>query len=177
MNKNVLKVIVSIIVLSLISTSTFADSFRTDQGTWTLSGSLMFDPATAGGADYYVSLALGNYIETGFMVGGLVDFNYNDFITALTCGPICKYHFFDNEKTAVSPYVGGFLGIGYMEVYSGNTTALIAGCKLGFDLFVTENVSIDTSIGLYFATDDIYSDKGKMTNTDVIARIGLSLFF
>ena len=177
MNKQIFVMAISVI-LGLVSTQSFANGFRTDVDTWTTSGSVMFDPSTFGGAEYSFELALGKYIDTGVMYGGKVDFLYNDIITSVVGGAICKYHFFDDEETsAVSPYFGGFVGLAYSDVYTGNATALVLGAKLGFDLFVTENISVDTSVGAYYATDDVYTDKDGLTNMDVVVRIGLALFF
>lgn len=150
---------------------------RTDVGTWNTGVSFMLDPSTLYGTEIALDLSLGQYIEMGTMVGGYMSFGDNDLITTLTFGATGKYHFFDNGLTALSPYVGGDLGLAYCSTALDDIYALVIGARLGFDFFLTENVALDVAVDFHVATDDIYTDDDGLTGTDATFKVGLSFFF
>ena len=169
------KLIAGVFLACLVTTPLLAT--RTDVGTWNTGVSFMLDASSFYGTDVTLDLSLGQYIETGMMLGGYLSFGDNDLITTVSGGATGKYHFFDNGQTAFSPYVGGDLGLAYCSTARDDVYALVIGARLGFDFFLTENVALDVAVDFHVATDDIYSDDDGLTSTDATFKVGLAFFF
>lgn len=162
-----------------------ASASRTDKGTWATGGSLMVDVDTYVGTEVEVEIQLGQYIETGLLVGGYGGVLNNDAVTTLSLGALGKYHFLDSGRSPFSPYVGGDIGVAYCStddayvIEDSSNFALVLGVRFGMNFFLTENAALDTYLGLRVATDDVFTDNNDtlLTNSDVVFRIGLAFFF
>ena len=58
------------LLLALCLLASAATAARTDEGTWSLAGSLMVDTASYVGTDIDLDLYAGQYVQTGFLLGG-----------------------------------------------------------------------------------------------------------
>lgn len=169
------KFFAGVILACSLTLSLFAS--RTDVGTWNTGVSFMLDPSSLYGTDIALDLSLGQYIETGTMVGGYLSFGDNDLITTVSIGATGKYHFLDGGQSPFSPYFGGDLGLAYCSTAQDDVYALVIGARLGFDYFLTENVALDVAVDFHVATDDIYTDDDGLSGTDATFKVGLSFFF
>ncbi|MGI5867958.1 MAG: hypothetical protein ACOX9C_00745 [Kiritimatiellia bacterium] len=167
------------LILSFCLLASAAVAARTDEGTWSLSGSLMIDTATYVGTDINADLHAGNYIRTGLLVGGYIGAWDNDLITTLEGGASVKYHVFDNFSTPFSPFIGADLGLLHCSTSIDDAFALVLGARVGLDFFLTETIAVETALDAHVATDDVYTDDGDelLTNNDFQFKVGLAIFF
>ncbi len=154
-----------------------AGAVWTEAGTWGAGGSLMIDSDSILGTDIQSDFYLGQYIQDSFMAGGYVNIGDNDFITRVSGGATCKYHFFDNGHNLFSPYIGAQIGLAYAEAADDDAYALAIGGSVGLDYFLSPQVALNISLNASAATDDVYTDDEGLTGTDVNIRAGLGFFF
>ena len=166
-----------LLALCLLASATTAA--RTDEGTWSLAGSLMVDTASYVGTDIDLDLYAGQYVQTGFLLGGYAGVWDNDLITILEGGATGKYHVLDNLASPFSPFIGADVGILNCSTANDDVFALVLGARVGLDIFLTENVAIETSLDAHVATDDVYTDDGDdpLTNNDIRLKAGFAIFF
>ena len=93
------------LLLALCLLASAATAARTDEGTWSLAGSLMVDTASYVGTDIDLDLYAGQYVQTGFLLGGYAGVWDNDLITILEGGATGKYHVLDNLASPFSPFI------------------------------------------------------------------------
>lgn len=168
-------------ILALIAASTMivprSGAVWTDAETWSAGGSLMIDSDSILGTDIQSDFYLGQYIQDSVMVGGYVNIGDNDFITRVSGGATCKFHFFDNGHNLFSPYIGAQLGAAYAEAADDDAYALTLGGSLGLDYFLSPQVALNVSLNASVASDDVYTDDEGLTGTDINIRAGLGFFF
>jgi hypothetical protein len=167
------------LLLALCLLASAATAARTDEGTWSMAGSLMVDSASYVGTEIDLDLSVGQYVRTGLLVGGYAGVWDNDLITTLEAGGTVKYHVLDSLASPFSPFIGADLGLANCSTEPDDAFALVLGARVGFDLFLTETVALEASLDAHVATDDVYTDDGDepLTNNDIRLKAGLALFF
>jgi len=167
------------LLLALCLLASAATAARTDEGTWSIAGSLMVDTASYVGTDIDIDLYAGQYVQTGFLLGGYAGVWDNELITILEGGATGKYHVLDNLASPFSPFIGADIGIVNCSTETDDVFALVLGARVGFDIFLTEAVALEASLDAHIASDDVYTDDGDepLTNNDIRLKVGLALFF
>ena len=163
----------------LASAASAASAARTDEGTLSFGGSLDVDSASFVGTDIHADIYAGQYVQTGLLLGGYGSVWDNDLITTLEAGGTLKLHVLDTLASPFSPFIGADVGILNCSTANDDVFALVLGARVGLDIFLTENVAIETSLDARVATDDVYTDDGDdpLTNNDIRLKAGFAIFF
>lgn len=134
---------------------------------------------TVGGTSYSLELGYGlfliDYVEAG-VFGGYSD---DDFVSDFYIGAFGEYNF--ETGTELVPFTGIQLSIHDADITttlkSESTTALVLGLYAGSKYFLTEMVALSGRLMLEVASDDIYADSNKLTDSNFTIDLGLSFFF
>jgi len=170
------------LALVLASPAAFAQYGRTAQGTWTAGGAAFYDTDSLFEYDLKLTLTVGTYIEDGWMVGGYGAFNDNKWFNQTAAGATTKWHFWDfgwyseSERRNVYPfsmYLGADLGLAFVKTAADSNTAVELGARVGLDFFFTDYAAFGLSLNAKVATDDVYTGKKGLTNTDVYVIYGV----
>ena len=170
---------ISALFLALCLLASAASAARTDEGTLSFGGSLDVDSASFVGTDIHADIYAGQYVQTGLLLGGYGSVWDNDLITTLEAGGTLKLHVLDTLASPFSPFIGADVGILNCSTANDDVFALVLGARVGLDIFLTENVAIETSLDARVATDDVYTDDGDdpLTNNDIRLKAGFAIFF
>jgi hypothetical protein len=156
----------------------------TTEGTIATGGSLSYAPTTEAGSDLQFEIRGGYYLADAFLVGGGVGARKNDAVTTYELSALAQFHFLDavlhdenGKPYAFSPYIGARLGFAHGKNDADSNTGILAAARVGFDVFLTENVALDFSGDFAGCTARVYPDEAKLKKTDVLFRIGLDFHF
>jgi len=172
----------AILALFLATPSALAQYGRTAAGTWTAGGAAFYDTDELYEYDITLKLTLGLYIEDGWMVGGYGSFRDDKLLNQTAVGATTKWHFWDfgwysdSERRNICPfsmYLGADLGIAYLKAADISNTAIELGARIGLDFFFTDYAALGLSLNARVATDDVYTGKKGLTNTDVYVIYGV----
>jgi len=170
------------LTLALSVSSVLAQYGRTAQGTWTAGGAAFYDADSHFEYDLKLTLTVGTYIEDGWMVGGYGNFTDNKWFNQSAAGATTKWHFWDfgwyseADRRNVMPfsaYLGADLGFGYVKTAADSNFAIELGARIGLDFFFTDYAAFGLSLNARVATDDIYTCKKGLTNTDLYVIYGV----
>lgn len=156
----------------------------TSEGTLNAGGALAYDSSTEAGSEFDLELHGGYYLYDAFLVGGSFDSRKNDSVTLFEISALAKFHFLDTllvdsegRPYAFSPYVGARLGIARGKNDFDSHTGVVAAARLGMDVFLTQNVSLDIMADFAGCTSEVYPDGAKLEKNDVSVRVGLDFHF
>lgn len=152
----------------------------------TISAGLSFslDSPTVLGDEINLELHGGYYWRDGLLFGGTVAYHDEDATTLWSVAALCQYHFLDAYLTDAngiaspfSPFAGLLLGFGSGENPVDDDAGALMGLRLGFDVFLTQNIAFYLLGDYTFATGDIYPDENKMESSELRVCAGLDFFF
>ncbi len=170
--------IIPVFVVAFMIASLSASGAAIALGTSELRLNGGIDFKSPAGTDIAIQVGYGYFIADYLAVGGLAGFYDNDLISGFEIGGFTEYNI--ETETNFIPYGGLQLRYVYSEINLGgarDTSALALGIYAGGKLFITDNLALNARLLFDFATDDVYVNKAKTTNTDTALQLGLSYFF
>lgn len=162
----------------------WADFGGTTENTISLGASFAYDPSTIAGSELSLDLHGGLFMRDNWLLGGILDYEDNDVVTTYEIAALSQWHFLDEYladengvHSAFSPYGGVMLGLAHGKTAADSDTGAMAGLRLGFDIFFSQNTALDCSVDFKFCTGDVYPDDHDMKSSDIAFRVGIGLFF
>lgn len=139
-----------------------------------LNGGIDFDSPV--GTDIGLNLGYGYFVADYLEIGGLFTVSDNDLVSTLGLGGFVEYNI--ETETDIIPFVGGQLRYLYADVeIAGNESAFALGLYAGTKFFVTTDLAITPRLFFEIATEDLYLEDDKVSDTDFGIDLGLSYFF
>jgi hypothetical protein len=119
----------------------------------------------------------GVFVKPLVELGGLFEFQDNDFITRIGLRGYVEYNF-DGGVSYLVPMVGGVIGLGYLENFSGDEVGFEFGVYAGAKYFLRDNLALVTTLGLGGSSGDTYDDKkDTASSTKLSFDIGLRWYY
>lgn len=175
--------IVTLLLVSLLPVSAFAWG-GTSQGTYTAGLSFGLESPTLLGDEIDVELHGGYYTSNALQFGLTGMYRDDAATTEMQITALVQYHFLDSilvdengAASAFSPFVGLLLGYGSGENPVQDETGAVAGIRLGFDVFLTQNIALYLKGDCMVSTGDVYPDDLKMKNSKMTLSAGFHFFF
>ena len=164
----------AIVSISAMAASGFAATLLQD--TQEVIVEANFDPDTASGSHYDLSLAYGYFIADYLEVGGRFVWSDDDFIQASSLGAFAEYNF--DLGTEIVPFAGVSLDYAAVEIEDLNSdeNAIVLGITGGAKFFIAENVAISAAAVIEQATEDIYAEEDDVSDSDIRLEVAMRFF-
>ena len=119
----------------------------------------------------------GVFVKPLVELGGLFEFQDNDFITRIGLRGYVEYNF-DRGVSYLVPMVGGVIGLGYLENFSGDEVGFEFGMYAGAKYFLRDNLALVATLGLDGSSGDTYDDKkDAASSANLSFDIGLRWYY
>lgn len=187
------KMIVILAAVMSMVTQSQAVKLGADTQSLALNGGLDFD--TAAGLNTQLSVGYGYFIMDYFEVGGVINIQRNDQVTAFGFGPKVEYNF-ELDIPVVVPFVGSTLTFQHAKITSTTTSfdtdanllvtsedstvknALNLDVYGGLKFFINDQFAVNLDLVLSGATSDIYVHKdGDTSKFNARVELGLRYYF
>ncbi|MFH0909650.1 MAG: outer membrane beta-barrel protein [bacterium] len=163
----------TIVAMLAVAGSAYGASLK--QGTQEVVVEGLFDPDSAAGTVYDLSLGYGTFVQDNVEVGGQVNWSDDDVVTSYGAGAFAEYNF--DQGTELVPYVGA--AIDYVNSDIEDVDELdsfqVTG-EVGVKYFLAENVAISVAGKYQWSDEDIYAEDGDLTDTNIEVDLGMRFF-
>lgn len=182
MNKLLPFVAAALLALLAAAPSASAKALVT-QGSSELGVSGLVDIESALGTDIQLDLRYAYFFFDRFSFGAAGGFGDNDAVTRFNLGLVSEYNFAlpDDYRPLIGtdfvPFVGIGVGFLYADLYSGDETAVVFSGETGVKFFLSDATAVTLSLLGQFATEDVFADDSKATDTDLSLRLGMRFHF
>ena len=168
-----------IIILALVALAGTCHAGALDMDSQELGVKGLVDFDTLYGTYVDLEVKYGYFWIDDLEFGGVVGFSDDNQLTMWKLGGFAEYNF--RIESPVIPYLGAALSFSDSEVTIGankeGTGAVVGDFGVGVKYFLVENVALDTDFVFSIASDDIFPEKDKITDTDLKWRLGLRFYF
>jgi hypothetical protein len=139
----------------------------------------LVDFETQNGTYVNASVSYGYFWIDDLEFGGFIGFQDDNQYQEWNLGGFAEYNF--RLDSPVVPYLGAALSYTDTDLTLGatkaGTGAAVGSFNVGIKYFLVENIALDTDFVFRIATDDIFPEKDKITDTDILWRLGLRFYF
>lgn len=138
-----------------------------------LNGLMDFETAdgTLFSMDVFYGIFFVDYFEAGLAMG----LRESDSLSLWKVGPELEYNF--DLGTELVPFVGGGIFYGRYDADREKGNGVVIKTDAGIKYFVAEEVAISLAAVLEWASEDVYSEEGGLTDLDARLEMGLRFFF
>lgn len=153
------------------------------QGSSEFGVSGLLDIESALGTDIEFDFRYAYFFFDRFSLGVLGGFGDNDATTRFDLSLVSEYNFALSDSyrplvgTDFVPFVGIGVGFLYADLNPGDETAAVFSGEAGLKFFLSDSVAVTASLLGKLATDDVFADDAKATNTDLSIRLGMRFYF
>jgi hypothetical protein len=172
-----MKKLIIILALATLAGTSYAGALDLGSQELGVSGLLDFD--TLDGTYVDVQVKYGYFWIDDLEFGGVISFRDDNRLQEWKLGGFAEYNF--RIDSPVTPYIGAALTYGDSDITIGaikeGTGAIVGDFNAGIKYFLVENVALDTDFVFSIASDDIFPEKDKVSDTDWKWRLGLRFYF
>lgn len=148
-----------------------AQQLKIHKGDFEVATSAMLSRAELSG-----NIRLGAFVQDYVQIGLALGYQDTDFYSRGSFGAFALS--LVETRTYFLPYYGGGLYYSTLDSpmgdsFSGLDFRIFGGVKY----YVTDNVSLNTELGVGYSTDDTYIEGSKTTQSDISLRVGISYFW
>ncbi|MGD9875047.1 MAG: hypothetical protein AB7T27_12380 [Kiritimatiellia bacterium] len=168
-----MKKAIIIIMTALLASGASAQLLEQGVSEVRLSGLVDFETAddTLFVLDVFYGIFLADYFEAGLAMG----LRESDSLSLWKIGPEAEYNY--DLGTELVPFIGGGIFYGRYDAGGEKGSGVVIKTDAGIKYFVAEGVAISAAAVLEWASEDVYSEKGGVTDLDTRIELGLRFFF